>query len=306
MISRDSARAMMLMTAGIASLVTMDATVKLLVVEDIHAIQLIALRSIIIAPVIFLVFKIRGEGRRLIPGRWKWQIFRAIIGFIAPCTFFMSLVFLPQVNATVIFFAAPLIITLCSVLLLGEKFGPHRWLAVVVGFIGVAIALNPQGSVHWFGYLLAILGTVTYAGLFITGRYLSDTESTPSLVMSYNVGVGIIGMALLPWVWTTMDTRQWMILCLLALLAVIGHFCITAAFAKAQASLLSPFEYTALFWAILYDQLLWQVAPDRQTLTGGFIVIAAGLYFLYRERLSLPHSDNTAVTGIAPKITPDD
>jgi drug/metabolite transporter (DMT)-like permease len=73
---------------------------------------------------------------------------------------------------------------------------------------------------------------------------------------------------------------------ILALLAVTGHFCVTAAFAKAQASVLSPFEYTALFWAILYDWLLWQGTPNPQTMIGGCIVITAGLYFVYRERLS--------------------
>ncbi|MEM7257007.1 MAG: DMT family transporter [Pseudomonadota bacterium] len=276
---------MLLMVVGIAALVAMDATVKLLVVEDIHAIQLLALRSIMIVPAIYLVFRLRGEGKQLMPGRWSWQIFRAIIGFIAPCCFFMSLVFLPQADAVVIFFAAPLIITLCSVLFLGESFGRHRWIAVVIGFIGVVIALNPAGSIHWQGYVLAIIGTITYAGLFLTGRYLSKTESTPSLVMSYNVGVGFIGLALLPSVWTGMDAGQWAVLCLLALLAVTGHFCITAAFASAEASLLSPFEYTALFWAVLYDWLLWHDAPNPHTLTGGAIVIAAGLYFIYRERL---------------------
>lgn len=276
---------MLLMVFGIAALVSMDATVKLLVVNDIHAIQLLALRSIIIAPAIYLVFRVRGEGRQLIPGRWKWQIFRAVIGFIAPCCFFMSLAFLPQADATVVFFAAPLIITLCSVMFLGERFGRHRWVAVLVGFVGVVIALNPSGSMHWQGYLLAIVGTVTYAGLFLTGRYLSETESTPSLVMSYNVGVGVIGLLLLPWVWSSMDAGQWAVLCLLALLAVIGHFCITAAFANAEASVLSPFEYTALFWAVLYDWILWHDAPKTQTLLGGTIVIAAGLYFIYRERL---------------------
>lgn len=277
---------MLLMTCGIAALVSMDATVKLLVVDDIHAIQVLALRSIIIAPAIYLVFRCRGEHRTLMPGRWRWQIFRAVIGFIAPCCFFMALVFLPQADATVIFFAAPLIITLCSVLFLGERFGKHRWIAVAVGFIGVTIAINPAGGAHWMGYLLAFIGTVTYAGLFLTGRYLSETESTASLVMSYNVGVGVIGLALLPWVWTPMIARQWLILCVLATLAVIGHFCITAAFAKAQASLLSPFEYTALFWAVLYDWLLWQASPESLTLIGGTVVIMAGLYFVHRERLS--------------------
>lgn len=274
------------MTAGIAALVAMDATVKVLVVENIHAVQLLALRSVIIVPAIYIAFRLRGQHHTLKPRRWKWQFFRAVIGFIAPCSFFMALVFLPQADATVIFFAAPLLITVCSVIFLAERFGPHRWVAVVAGFIGVAIALNPEGGLDWRGYTLAGIGTVAYAVFFLTGRHLSRTESTPSLVMSYNVGVGIIGMALLPWVWQPMDGHQWMVLSLLAALAVTGHFCIQSAFAKAEASLLSPIDYTALFWAVGYDWLLWQTAPNQATVMGGTVVILAGLYFVHRERVS--------------------
>ena len=284
MLTRNDVTAMLLMAAGIAALVAMDAAVKELVTEGVHAVQILALRSVLITFAMFMAFRLRGETEQLRPGRWKWQIVRAVIGFVAPCTFFTALVFLPQADATVMFFSAPLIITVCSVLLLGERFGIHRWVAVVTGFIGVYIAFNPQGGHDWRGYALAGTGSIAYAAFFLAGRYLSKTESTPSLVMSYNVGVGIIGLALLPWFWVAMDTRQWLVLLLLACLAVTGHFCITAAFARAEASLLSPIDYTALFWAIGYDWLLWQHAPDRQTLLGGSVVILAGLYFIHRER----------------------
>ena len=286
MLSRNDVTAMFLMAAGIASLVAMDAAVKELVTEQVHAVQILALRSVIITLAIYCVFRARGQAEQLRPGRWKWQVVRAVIGFIAPCTFFMSLVFLPQADATVMFFSAPLIITVCSVWLLGERFGTHRWVAVAIGFIGVFIAINPQGGHDWRGYTLAGIGSLAYAAFFLAGRYLSKTESTPSLVMSYNVGVGIIGLALLPWFWVPMDGQQWAVLLLVAIFAVTGHFCITAAFARAEASLLSPIDYTTLFWAIFYDWMLWQHAPNERTLLGGTIVILAGLYFIHRERKS--------------------
>ena len=286
MLNRNDVTAMLLMAAGIALLVAMDAAVKELVTKGVHAIQLLALRSVMITTAIYIAFRLRGNAGQLRPSRWKWQVARAVIGFIAPCTFFSALVFLPQADATVMFFSAPLIITIFSVLLLGERFGFHRWVAVVVGFIGVYIAFNPQGGHDWRGYVLAGIGSVAYAIFFLAGRYLSKTESTASLVMSYNIGVGIIGLTLLPWFWVSMDTQQWLVLILLACLAVTGHFLITAAFARAEASLLSPIDYSALFWALFYDWLLWQHAPDSQTLLGGSVVILAGLYFIYRERRS--------------------
>lgn len=287
---------MLYMAAGIAILVSMDATVKMLVTNDIHTIQILALRSVMISAALIVGFKIRGQLSKLRPNRWGLQLLRGVIGFVAPCAFFMSLALLPQADATVLFFAAPLIITVSSVIFLGERFGVQRWVAVVVGFIGVAVALNPEFANKGFslephrtqGYMLALTGSIGYAVLFLFGRYLSKTESTSSLVMSYNVGVGIVALLLLPWFWMPMSVEQIVILVLSATLAVIGHFCVTIAFANAEASLLSPIDYTALFWAIFYDWLLWQHAPNTQTLVGGSIVILAGLYFVHRERLSAP------------------
>jgi len=277
------------MTAGIATLVTMDAVVKLLVTSDIHAVQILALRSVMISIALVIIFKLRGELSNLRPRRWRLQLVRALIGFVAPCAFFMSLALLPQADATVMFFTAPLVITVCSVLILGERFGAHRWVAVVVGFIGIAIALDPEfaskaGGTR--GYFLALTGSVAYAALFLLGRYLSKTESTSSLVLAYNVGVGVISLIALPWYWTPMTGEQFAVLTVLATLALVGHLCITQAFSMAEASLLSPIESTALFWAVFFDWLIWQHAPNPQTLMGGTVVILAGLYFIHRERLN--------------------
>ncbi len=285
MISRSDAQAMLLMAAGIASLVSMDATVKALVTDGIHAVQLLALRSVLIVAVLLLIYRARGELNQLKPSRWAWQSARALIGFVAPLAFFMSLIYLPQADATVMFFSAPMVVTLFSYWFLGERFGVHRWVALVIGFAGVIVALRPEGNASGIGYLLAAVGSLAYAGLFLSGKYLSRTESTPSLVMSYNVGVGAIALLLLPWFWQPMTAKQWLVLTALATLAVTGHFCVTTAFARTDASLLSPIEYTALFWAIGFDWILWRHAPGQHTVLGGGIVILAGLYFVYRERI---------------------
>jgi len=286
MLNRTKVKAMLLMTVGITALVSMDAAVKLLVTSNIHAVQILAIRSVIISLVLLLVFHLRGQTARLRPKRWRMQFLRAIIGFVAPCAFFIALTVLPLADATVVFFSAPLIITVCSVIFLGERFGIHRWLAVFVGFLGVAVALDPEFGFGMQGYLLAFTGSVAYAVFFLMGRHLSKTESTPSLVMAYNAGAGIIALMLLPWFWTPMDNQQLLVTFVLATLAVFGHFCVTEAFANAEASLLSPIDYTALLWAIIYDWLLWQHAPNIQTVIGGSIVIIAGLYFIHRERLT--------------------
>ncbi|MEM9603133.1 MAG: DMT family transporter [Pseudomonadota bacterium] len=295
MLTRNDVSAMLLMAGGIATLVSMDAVVKELVTAGVHAVQLLALRSVLITAALLLIFHARGETRQLKPTRWRWQLVRATVGFLAPCAFFMSLLFLPQADATVMFFSAPLVVTVCSVLFLGERFGIHRWIAILVGFVGVVIALDPEGGADWRGYSLALVGSLAYAALFLVGKYLSRTETTASLVMAYNVGVGVVGLCLLPWFWVPMTNLQWLQLALLATLAVTGHFMVTAAFARAEASLLSPIEYTSLFWAIAFDWLLWQHAPNGQTLLGGTVVILAGLYFIHRERLS-SRQDETRAT----------
>ena len=281
------------MLIGIALLSFMDATVKLLVTDGISPIQVIALRTVIILPLIYVVFRLRGEHQHIKPVRWGWHVLRGSVGFLAPFCFFLGLRYLPLSDVVVMFFSATLIITMMSALFLKEQVGKHRWLAVVIGFVGVIIAMQPQGDGMLLGYVLALIASFAYAFIFITGSMLSKTETVVSLVFSFHAVVGAYGLVLLPLFWSAITATQIGLIATVAVLAASGHFCITTAFAKAEASVIAPFEYSALIWAVLFDLLFWQHIPVFTTWVGALIIIGSNLYILYRERV---HQKQTAKT----------
>lgn len=276
------------MVIAIALLSTMDAMAKWLAMGDVPVIQILALRSIVIIPLLIIVFRYRNRLSELKPQNKLFHLYRGLIGFTAPLAFFLGIKLIPLTDAVVVFFSSVFIITLLSIIFLGEKVGMHRWASIIVGFIGVLIVAGPKGSGQLYGYLLVLLGSTSYAFLFVSGRYLSATESVASLVFSYNLSVGVISLAILPFFWQALTGNQYILLIALALFAVSGHYFMTMAFATSEASLIAPFEYTAVLWAIMFDLVVWHTIPSATTGLGAIVIISSGLYIAHRERIRQP------------------
>ena len=282
----NNLRGAVLMVLAIALLSTMDATVKWLVTNQVEVMQILAVRSVIIVFVMALIYQLRGQRGAILPTRPLAQMVRGLFGFIAPFSFFLGLKYVPLTDAVVVFFSSIFVVSLLSMVFLGERVGPHRWASIIIGYIGVVIVAQPQGGGELFGYSLILISSTSYAILFVSGRYLSRTESTPSLVVSYNLGVGILALICLPWFWVPLNMEQILVVLLATALAGCGHFAMTSAFAHGEASFIAPFEYTALIWAVLFDILIWRHLPGSTTLIGATIIIGSGLYVAYRERLA--------------------
>lgn len=276
------------MLVGIALLSGMDVIVKWLVTHDVSVLHILAIRSWMIVPGMLLWHASRGTTTLLVPVRKVQQLIRASLGIVAPLLFFYGLRYLPLTDSVVIFFTSTLAVTLLSAVILKEKVGKHRWGAVIIGYIGVIIAMSPSGEGQLYGYLLALGGSIGYAYLFLSGRYLARTESVTSLVFYYNLGVAVTSslwivlvadelLAPLP-----LDTLAG--IAAIAALAVSGHYLLTLAFSKSEVALIAPLEYTGVVWAILFDYLIWQVSPAAATILGAVIIIASGMYVMHRER----------------------
>ena len=277
------------MVVGIALLSGMDVVVKLLVTQDVSVLHILAIRSWFIVSLMLLFYALRGKTDQLRPVRKLHQAVRSFFGIVAPLLFFLGLRYLPLTDSVVIFFTSTLAVTFLSALILGEQVGVHRWAAVVIGYIGVLIAMRPSGEGQLIGYAFAFSGSFAYAYLFLSGRYLSQTETVSSLVFYYNLGVGVTSS-----LWIVFVAKELLVvpptnvmtgIIAIAALAVSGHYLMTLAFAKAEVSLIAPMEYTAIIWAIGFDFLLWQIAPLPSTLLGAAIIIASGLYVMHREQL---------------------
>ena len=263
----------------------MDALAKWLVSAQMSAIQLIAIRSWIIIPLILLMLAAKGEINELATRHPLQHVLRGCFGFFAPLAFFTSLKSLPLADATVIFFSSTFMLTAASALFLKERVGIHRWSALVVGFGGVIIAMNPRGGGDLQAYLLVLVATTIYAMIFVSGKHLSRNDSVISLVFSLQFGMGFMATLALPWVWVPVSLLELGQLAVLAVIALFAHYLFAAAFARADVSALAPFEYTALLWATGIGYLVWQDIPTREVWIGAAIIMACGLYVVHRESL---------------------
>jgi drug/metabolite transporter (DMT)-like permease len=263
----------------------MDAIAKWLVSADVSAIQVIAVRSWMIALFIPLLLLARGEVRQLSTQQPLRHLARGMIGFLAPASFFTALKTLPLADASVIFFSAAFMLTAASAIFLKERVGIHRWSAVVIGFVGVVIAMNPTGDGDLIAYFLVLFAALIYSLIFIWGKQLCDKDSVTTLVFSTNLGMGLVATAYLPWVWVPITPQMLLELTLMASLALGAHYLFAAAFVRAEVSVLAPFEYSMLLWAVAIGYLVWGDVPTTEMWIGAALIISAGVYVAHRESL---------------------
>ena len=272
------------MLAGIAGFAVMDATIKWLV-ADYHVVQVAALRSWFGLPLLCL-FALRGGGlKRLKTGRPGVHFGRYLLVLGLTFCFFWALSQMKLVDAIAISFAAPIFITALSMPLLRESVGLHRWLAVGIGFAGVLVMLRPGFGVFQWAALVVLLSVVFYALLMITTRAFKNTESSASLMLYPQLGMSLTGILLAPFFWIAPDLLDLALFALAGAFGSIGVMCVTHAFRLGPAAVITPFEYSALIWATLLGYLLWDELPDGITLLGATIVVASGLYIVYRETI---------------------
>jgi drug/metabolite transporter (DMT)-like permease len=289
-----------MMLAGIAGFAVMDATIKWLTAEY-PVPQVIALRSWFGLPILILLAMREGGLPALRTHRPLVHIGRFLLVLLLSLSFFWALSMMKLVDAIAIAFAAPIIITALSVPLLREPVGLRRWIAISVGFCGVLIMLRPGTGVFQWVSLAALGSAIVYALLMITTRAFKSTESTASLMLYPQLGISLTGIVMVYFFWVTPTLLDLALFAFAGFFGSIGVMCLTHAFRLAPAAVIAPFEYTALLWAILLGYLLWGELPDSITLLGASIVIASGLYIVYRE---------TRKTGRAspklPSLSPDD
>ncbi len=274
-----------LMMLAMLLFIVMDAFAKWLVSDDMSAIQIIAVRGWIITLVIPLLLLPRGRLADLKTRQPFRHLARGMLGFLAPFTFFTSLKSLPLADATVVFFSAAFMLTAASALLLKEKVGAHRWGAVILGFVGVVIAVDPRGGGDIPAYLLVLCATAVYAFIFVSGKVMSKRDSVISLVFSLHLGMGLSATILLPWFWVPFTLDSFLGLLVITAIALAAHFVFAAAFARAEVSVLAPFEYTALVWATIIGYVVWSDFPATEVWIGAVIIIGCGLYVIHRETL---------------------
>jgi drug/metabolite transporter (DMT)-like permease len=215
------------------------------------------------------------------------HMFRGLAGNTSMMIFFLSVAWLPLADATALSFAAPLFTTALSAPLLGEKVGRHRWGAVALGFAGVIVMTRPGGD--WLthgagaGAIAGVAGAFMSAVMMVTIRQLSRTEPGVTIVFYFAAQGCLVFGALLPFVWVAPTLGEWLGFLAVGLVGGFSQLTMTYAYRNAPASSLAPFGYGSIVWSTLLGYALWRNLPDWNVVAGATIVIASGLYIVYRE-----------------------
>jgi drug/metabolite transporter (DMT)-like permease len=271
------------MLIGVAAFSLMDAGLKLLTAHY-SAAQVAALRGLAALPVVFVWAMYSGGPRQLIQVRWSLHLVRGVMSVFMMVTFTFALKSLSLAKTYSIFFVAPLLITLLSIVLVGEKVRKPQWVALLLGFVGVLIVLKPETTgFGWWG-TLAVLGTaVGYAVSSVVVKILGRTDSTQSM-MFWMTAMLAIGATLLAWPqWLPIAREHLPILAGVAVTGAVGQWGITVAFKHAPAASVAPLEYTGLAWVMIIDLAVWSAIPSLRTLLGAAVIIACGLYLVRYE-----------------------
>jgi len=211
------------------------------------------------------------------------QVLRVALSTAEVFCFYWAVRFLPLADVMTFWLAAPIWVATLSHFLLGERIGLRRWLAIMIGFGGVVIALAPSGELHLGATLVAMVGTLCFALMLITGRALRGTPDI-TLVVWQMAGALAIGLVLAPIDWVPPGALDFALLCALGLIAMLAHLCVSRALKLVDVGVAAPFQYTLLPWAILLGWLFFGDAPRPDMLLGGAIIVSAGLYIFVRER----------------------
>lgn len=224
--------------------------------------------------------------RSLLRVHWPLQFLRGALGVAMMAGFVYGLRGMPLSTAYAITFVAPLLVTAMAGPILKEKVGPGRWLAIVIGLIGVLVILRPTGQgMLTLGGLAVLVAAVCYAAGAIVVRLLAQRDSTQAMVVWFMLLLSL-GASVLAWPnWQPLRGADIALIAGVGLSGSLAQVALTEAFRRGEASLIAPLEYTALIWGVLLDVSLWGVLPDGMTWVGAAIIVTSGIYLLRRERV---------------------
>jgi drug/metabolite transporter (DMT)-like permease len=273
----------LLMVAAVTTFAMLDATAKY-TVKSLSTAMVVCFRyGIASAYVAILVWRM-GGARLLVTRHRRLHAMRGLLLLGTTGLNFLALNYIQLAQTSAITFSNPLIVCVLSPWLLGERVGLRRWTAVIAGFIGVLIIIRPgSAGFHW-ARAASLLSALCGALYQIATRHvgLHDQALTSLFYMTLTGALGAVPLAVIDW--QTPEAWQWGLLGLAAIFGTIGHFMLIEAHRRAPASVLAPFIYTQIIPMIIIGFLVFGDVPDAWTLAGGLVVIASGLYVLYRER----------------------
>ncbi|MDA7689008.1 DMT family transporter [Candidatus Pelagibacter sp.] len=215
--------------------------------------------------------------------RSKEHLFRCLMGLMALIAIVVALRELPLAVVVSLSYAAPLFITVLSIFLLSEKVGIFRWLAVIIGFVGVIIIAEPGFKGMNYLYFLPLIFCIGMAFVTITIRKLSTTEPIWLISIFFTITISIAGLATIPMGWKMPNFQDFILLALIGVTGGSANLFLTQSYKLSEVSLVAPLKYLALVFAIFFGYFIWNEIPTIKTLIGASLVVLSSLIIFRRE-----------------------
>ena len=221
----------------------------------------------------------------------KLQLSRSVILMATTGLFNAGIRTTPLATATTIMFLSPILITILSIPVLGEKVGLRRWIGVIIGFAGAVTVVRPWGEGLGgisLGLALLLAAALCNANYQLITRKVRNDDPLTSLLYTAAVGA-VVTSCIVPWFWSWPSGFDWLLFIGSGAMGGLGHLCLIRSFQRAPASVVAPFSYSSLIWATLFGFVIWSDWPDLWTWAGAALIIGSGLYIFHSERVQ--HED---------------
>ena len=298
--------AILLILSGGVLFSCLDTSAKYLVLSGLPAPFVAWVRFAIHALLVLVLFRGWANRSMFRVHSLPLQILRG--GFLFGSTFFnfLALQTLQLAETMSIMFFSPMVITALAGPLLGEWAGWRRWLAVMVGFVGVLVITRPGVGVFGIGHVYALCAMSSYCFYVIMTRQLSASETTESLIFYSALAPVVLMLPAVP-VYGVMPTEplQWIVLMAPGIFGAVGHWLLIRAYCQATTSALAPYPYLQMVWMVGFGYLVFDQLPDGWTVAGASIIVASGLYIVHREhrlRLQSRTAPNTEAATLSKKL----
>ena len=281
----ENRSALLLMALSMTLLAAGDALVRLLG-ETLPSGQIIGMRGVFLTA--FLMIGLRLSGRRPVFTALtnRWSLARGLAETVSTYCFFISIQLLPIAISTTVVFIFPVLLTLVSIPLFGEKVGPFRWLAVLMGFAGVVMISAPGGDTFDLALLLPLGTAFGLVARDLFTRKIPAGIDSGTVTLTTAIVTTLLGFASLPFGWVEVTSREVQLLPVAAALVACSFVTYIIAIRRGELSIIAPAQYLVILWATLWGALIWQEMPDTSSIAGGGLIIAAGCLILWRERVA--------------------
>ena len=259
--------------------------------------QMLSIRSLLVLALLLPWAVLAGGLAVLRTSHPRDHAIRVAWSIASMACFFEALRHLELATAIAIGFVSPLIMTALSVPMLGERVGPHRWAAIAIGFAGALVIVQPGADGFQPAALLCLAAAASWAVSMVYVRRLSRTDGEISMMVFQNTAVLVVMSAIAPFAWTSPASGDVMLVAGMAAAIVAGQWCMFRAFRHAQVGLVAPFQYSEIVWATILGWIFWREFPEPHVWAGTAILVASGLYVIWRERVRAAAADGRSPPG---------